>query len=499
MMSDPFTGGTRMPSPRIGWRPVVSLVVSLLLPFATLAQAGREMPVTTSSKEARAFFEQGREHAANSEPALATPLFDKAIQADDRFALAHAYRATSGGGFEVARTFVDRAVALAGGVSPGEKLWIEASRAAVYGDTAALQGAIEALVKLHPDDKWVQLRAGTHYQDMGDWARAGPHYDKATALDPNFAAAFNVIGYTRMATGDLPGAEKALRRYVELRPKAPNAHDSLAELLMKMGRFDDSIASYRKALEVDPGFSSSWEGIGNCQALRGRYPEAREAYARGAAAASDLWGKLRARYWRTVSYVHEGKTGEALASFDETRVFADENGAPGAAIWSRLDAAWLLIETDAVGAAAALLDAAAAQVASPALPPTTRPNFEVALQRLRVLALARIHEFDAARALAQKNRAAAEASRNVAAQKWIAGVQAWTELEAGKPEAALELTARAMRDNAWTLYVEAVAKERKGEVASARKTYGELARWNQNDLGYALVRAKALSRAGAVQ
>ena len=40
---------------------------------------------------------------------------------------------------------------------------------------------------------------------------------------------------------------------------------------MKQGRFDDSVASYRKALEIDPSFTTSWEGIGNCQALRGRY------------------------------------------------------------------------------------------------------------------------------------------------------------------------------------------------------------------------------------
>jgi hypothetical protein len=115
------------------------------------------------------------------------------------------------------------------------------------------------------------------------------------------------------------------------------------------------------------------------------------------------------------------------------------------------------------------------------------------------MALARIHEFEPARALAEKNRAAAEAAKDVGAQQWLAGVQAWTELEAGKPDAALALTSRAVRDNAWTLYVEAMARERKGEVAAARKTYADLARWNQNDLGYALVRAKVLTRAGAAQ
>jgi tetratricopeptide (TPR) repeat protein len=485
-----------MPSPRIGWCLVVS---SLLLPTATLAQASREVPITTSSREARAFFDQGRDHFDNSEAALAVPLFDKAIQADEKFALALAYRSRSGGGYEVARKFVDRAVALQGSVSPGERLWIEIARAEVYADTALLASSLDALVKLHPDDKWVQLRLGIRLQGQGDFAGAIKSTEKATTLDPAFAAAYNQLGYARMASGDLAGAEKALRRYAELRSKAPNPHDSLAELLMKMGRFDDSIASYKKALEVDPTFSTSWEGIGNCQVLRGRYQEAREAYAKGAAAATDVQGKLGARHARAVSYVHEGKTGEAMAALEELRTFADQNGAPGWAFWSHMNAAWILVEADAAGAAAAQLDAAAARAASPAWPASVRATFEVAVQRQRVMALGRIHEFDAARALAQKNRAAAEAAKDVAAQQWLAGIQAWVELEAGKPDAALEFAARSARDNPWVLYQEAVARDRKGDAAAAKKAFADLARWNQNDLGYALVRAKVLARAGAAQ
>jgi hypothetical protein len=144
-----------------------------------------------------------------------------------------------------------------------------------------------------------------------------------------------------------------------------------------------------------------------------------------------------------------------------------------------------------------MLDAASAQIASPALPAITRAGFELAVQRARVLMLARIHEFDAARALAQKNRAAAEAAKNVAAQQALADVQAWVELEAGRPDAVLEFTAKGTRDSAWTLYLEAVARERKGEAAAAKKAFADLARWNRNDLGYALVRTKVLAKAGA--
>jgi tetratricopeptide (TPR) repeat protein len=487
------------------------LLLSLMIPFTSwsqsaspgggkdVAQPGREMPVTTSSKEALALFRQGRDLLDNVEAAQAASHFDKAIQADERFALAHAYRALSGGSLELRRKHVDQATQLSDGVSAGEQLWIQATRAGVYGDTAALIAANERLLAMYPDDKRVQTAVGLYYQNVGDWTRAAKHFDRAAAIDPSWAPAQNQVGFARMALGDLPGAERALRRYVELRPNSPNAHDSLGELLMKQGRFEESIASYRKALTIDPSFTSSWEGIGNCHTLRGRYVEARDAYAKGAAASPGAGGKLSPQYWRTVSYVHEGKTGEAIGSFDQARAFADENGFPGWAIWSHLHSAWILIEADAVGAAAAHLDAAAARIAGLSLPGPGQAALEVAVQRLRVMALARIHAFGEARALAQKNADAAAALKDEAAQRWLAGVQAWAALEEGKPDVALDFAGRAVRDNAWTLYQEAVARELKGQAAEARKGFVQLVHWNQNDLGYALVRAKALARAGAAQ
>ena len=133
------------------------------------------------------------------------------------------------------------------------------------------------------------------------------------------------------------------------------------------------------------------------------------------------------------------------------------------------------------------------------MPAPSQAALEIAVQRLRVMALARIHAFGEARALAQKNAADAAARKDEAAQRWLAGVQAWAALEEGKPDVALDYAGRAVRDNAWTLYQEAVARELKGQAAEARKGFVQLVHWNQNDLGYALIRAKALARAGAAQ
>lgn len=45
-------------------------------------------------------------------------------------------------------------------------------------------------------------------------------------------------------------------------PHSANVWDSLGEALLAAGRRDDSIAAYRRALEIDPGLGSAREALG---------------------------------------------------------------------------------------------------------------------------------------------------------------------------------------------------------------------------------------------
>src|SRR4029079_3499523 len=94
-----------------------------------------------------------------------------------------------------------------------------------------------------------------------DWAQAIEHYKKAAELAPTYSPAFNILGYAHRQAGDYASAEQAFQKYIELIPKDPNPYDSYGELLLKMGRFDEAIAQYRKALQIDPNFLASHQGI----------------------------------------------------------------------------------------------------------------------------------------------------------------------------------------------------------------------------------------------
>jgi tetratricopeptide (TPR) repeat protein len=80
-----------------------------------------------------------------------------------------------------------------------------------------------------------------------------------------------------MLTGKMlttPTPKAAFKKYIELIPNDPNPYDSYAELLLKMGKFDDSVAQYRKALAIDQNFINAHQGIGMALLYKGNAEEA---------------------------------------------------------------------------------------------------------------------------------------------------------------------------------------------------------------------------------
>jgi tetratricopeptide (TPR) repeat protein len=90
-------------------------------------------------------------------------------------------------------------------------------------------------------------------------------------------------------------------RYVALAPSEPNAHDSLGMSYQWAGRFDDAMAEYIRALQLDPAFEVAVVHLGNAYFQTGRYREAIDAYKRYIRIAPS--NHERARGYSLVAYV----------------------------------------------------------------------------------------------------------------------------------------------------------------------------------------------------
>ena len=97
------------------------------------------------------------------------------------------------------------------------------------------------------------FRSKTARKWIGDDATALKHFNDAANLDKKYAPAYNDIGYANMGLGKYADAETAFKNYITLIPKNPNPYDSYAEMLMKTGRYDDSIVQYNQALTAMAG------------------------------------------------------------------------------------------------------------------------------------------------------------------------------------------------------------------------------------------------------
>lgn len=81
-------------------------------------------------------------------------------------------------------------------------------------------------------------------------ARASGDYE----VDENI---LNDLGYDRLGDGDVEGALVLFRANVAAFPDAWNPHDSLGEALREAGDTEASIASYQRALDLNPGAASA--------------------------------------------------------------------------------------------------------------------------------------------------------------------------------------------------------------------------------------------------
>jgi tetratricopeptide (TPR) repeat protein len=302
---------------------LASLVMLLLMGCAG-KDAGK-VPITTQSKEALMQYLEARDLAERLRGQESLQYFEKALELDPDFAMAHLNYAFN---FPTAKGFfehIDKAVALADKVSEGEKLWILGTQAGVNARIMEQRDYYQKLVAAYPEDERAHNLLGNHYFGQQEWQNAIDSYKKAIAINPDFSQPYNQMGYAYRFLENYEDAEKAFKNYVELIPDDPNPYDSYAELLMKTGKFEESIVQYKKALEVNPNFVASHIGIATNLNFLNRHQQARQQL-------DILWQMARndaerrgALFAKAVSYADEGKNDDALDILTQAYAIADKN------------------------------------------------------------------------------------------------------------------------------------------------------------------------------
>jgi TolB-like protein/Tfp pilus assembly protein PilF len=93
---------------------------------------------------------------------------------------------------------------------------------------------------------------------LGSWQSA---LDRALALDPELADAHARMSRLHRLRWDFGGAERSMKRALELAPGSIDVVLAAAGLASTFGRFDEAIALQQRAVELDPLSGSGWYNL----------------------------------------------------------------------------------------------------------------------------------------------------------------------------------------------------------------------------------------------
>jgi tetratricopeptide (TPR) repeat protein len=459
---------------------------------ASSDKAGGKIPVTTTSEEARKEFLLGRDLSEKLRIQDSIQHFDKAISLDPNFALAELNRANVSPTGKEFFEHLNKAVTLSGKASNGERLLILGNEAGANGDAAKQKEYLEQLVAAYPNDERAHFALGGYHFGQQEIPQAIEHYKKATELQPEYSAAFNILGYAYRQAEDYGNAEKAFQKYIQLIPNDPNPYDSYAELLLKMGRFDESIVQYRRALSIDPNFVASHSGISADLMYQNKPAEAAsELLQLGSKARSDAETRT-ALFNQTVVDVDSGQWEKALAGMDKQYALGQKTNDLPAMTGDLQFKGNIYLEMGKYDEAKELFERLLKMTQESTLSQEIKDNAKL----FHHFNLARVavgkKDLTTAKAEAAEFEKGALAKKNPFQAKLAHGLNGLVALEEKNYDKALAELQQANLQNPYDLYRTCLAYQGKGDAAKAKEFCTKTANFNPlPQLNHAFVRTKA--------
>ena len=155
-----------------------------------------------------------------------------------------------------------------------ERFLVDRMVARLTGDEARAAELARDYARRHPDDPYALEAQADELWEERRFDEVERIYLRILEIDPNYVTAQNRLGYLAMAQGDFAAAEDRFRTYRYVAPDQANPHDSLGELYLLTGRWDEARAELEEALSLRPDFCASYENLIHVAVLTGEPQQA---------------------------------------------------------------------------------------------------------------------------------------------------------------------------------------------------------------------------------
>jgi len=246
---------------------------------ASLRLTRHDFPVSTNSTTAYEAYREGVALIERDQPTQALERFRAALAADDHFAMAwyQLYRAQIAlNDRDAAGTSISAAFELRSSASDLERFQIEMGKALFDYDFDAYTRIGAELVEQFPDDPAALRYQASRARRERDYDTALRCLERILVVDPERVESHQEIAQICLWKGDYECAINSLERYVFYAPQHAKSYDRLGTALLLTGQFDDAEENFRIALEQDPSFLSSVQGLVMTFVNTGQLRRARE-------------------------------------------------------------------------------------------------------------------------------------------------------------------------------------------------------------------------------
>lgn len=278
-----------------------------------------EFPVATKSSEAQKLVETAIDQYENHLLDDSVKTAQAAAAKDPQFALAYAVWSYAARRSTPNQEAAKKAELLAANATTEERMLVQFLTAVQKADMLPAISAMNDLLGRLPKDSHVLFLTSEWLFYQQDFDRSVSMLEQLVKLDPNFAPAYNMLGYAKVETGT-PDPAKAiayLKRYAELEPGQPNPQDSLGEVSRYVGDDQGSRVHYANALKLDPTYVYSRIGLGDTSAMIGDFARARAEYAKALALSTNNGDRFHIEYQKALLNFREGKFNDGLQALTD--------------------------------------------------------------------------------------------------------------------------------------------------------------------------------------
>ena len=168
-----------------------------------------------------------------------------------------------------------------------------------------LQAALAGLVVL--------ALAGTTYARNEVWRSQESLWRDVVSKSPGKSFGFQGLGIALAERGDIAGALATFDRALALDPQAAETYCNRGALFAKAGRYDKAIADFAEATAINPSLAEAWSNLGLAWSETGDQEKATRFLARAIALDPE---NAQAHNNLGFALARQGRPGEAIASYD---------------------------------------------------------------------------------------------------------------------------------------------------------------------------------------